>query len=157
MKRSAIIAAGTAVALAFAVLAGVSVAPSFAASGEHDRQQCFDPAWVRNFQTDSDHKVIIVSERNQAYELTLGGVCIGLDTSFRLGFRQRRGASQVCGPFDADVVWDDMGELKSCPITAMRHLTGDEAKPYVRPERGSGRDNDNRDRDDRTSDTRGSQ
>ncbi len=138
-RLSAALAMFVAAALGVVVVAAVSVAPTQAGSARpgsgvspgSDRDACFDPTFVRGFQTVNDHKVIITSDRNQAYEVELAGVCIGLDTSFQLGIRSRHGSMDVCGPFDADVVWEDMGRLQSCPISSVRHLTGDEAAPYV--------------------------
>ncbi|ESQ76332.1 hypothetical protein ABAC402_04335 [Asticcacaulis sp. AC402] len=133
--------------LALTAIAAVSV--SYAGSarpGDDSRQltrnrsQCFDPDFVRSYQTLNDHKVIVTSDRNEAFELTLGGVCIGLDTSFQIGIRSRHGFSDICGPFDGEIVWSDgLRGLQSCPITAMRHLEGEDAAPYVRGKRSDER------------------
>ncbi len=128
------------------IIAGIGIGGITAASamsgkpgGSHpsvtgDRDRCFDTTFISSFQTLSDNKVIIVSDRDQAYQLTLGGVCIGLDTSFMIGIRSRMGNDEVCGPFDADIVYNDMGgirEHQECPITDVRHLSPEEAAPYV--------------------------
>lgn len=112
---------------------GMSDQPDARTQAPRDRQQCFNPDFVRDFITVDDHKVIITTGRNQAYELTLGGVCSGLDTSLTIGIRTRFSGGDVCGPFDADVVFGGFGgdRLQSCPITKVRHLQGDEAEPYV--------------------------
>jgi len=143
MKSPALLAAALAVAAAVTTIAATSYAMSGRPSSSAprpggDRYQCFDPNQVRGFQTISDNKMIITSDWNQAYEIQLGGVCIGLDTSFMVGIRSRSGMD-VCGPFDADIIYNDMGGIRhvqSCPITSVRHLTGDEAAPYV-VQRGS--------------------
>ncbi len=99
-----------------------------------DRYRCFDPSMVRGFQTVDDHTLVVTSDWNQAYKLTLGGVCFGLDTTFAIGLKSRSGMMDVCGPFDADIIFrDDLGagRHQQCPIIAMKHLTGDEAAPYV--------------------------
>ena len=145
MKRSAVIATCAAIALGLGVVATISVVPSQAESARPDsgvkpggdRYACFDPNWVESFQTVSDNKVVVTSNFNQAYELQLAGACIGLDSTFRLGLRSRHGSMDVCGPFDADVVWEDGGRLQTCQVTSVRHLTGDEAAPYVAKPRDS--------------------
>jgi len=149
MKSPALLAAALAAAAAITTVAATSYAMSGRPSSSApkpagDRYQCFDPSNVRGFQSINDHKMVITTDWNQAYELELGGVCIGLDTSFMVGIRSRMGAMDVCGPFDADIVYNDMGGIRhvqSCPITAVRHLTGDEAAPYVvqRKSRSGGR------------------
>ena len=143
MKRSALIASGTALILGISAVAAVGVAPSFAASedGKRDRHACFDPNWVRGFQTTDSHTVIITSSQDQVYELKLGGVCIGLESSMQFGIRSRHGMSDVCGPMDADIVYDDLGRgQQSCPIMSVRHLQGEEAAPYTRTARSDKKD-----------------
>ncbi len=119
------LASGIGIATAMTGKPGDNVRPA------HDRDQCFDPNFIRGFQTPGHDRLIIISDRNEAYELELGGVCIGLDTSFAIGVRSRYGMSEVCGPFDADIIFRDMGEPRRCPVTSVRHLTGDEAAQYV--------------------------
>lgn len=98
-----------------------------------DRDRCFNPDFILDIDAVSDHKVVVTSGRNQAYELTLGGVCSGLDTSLTIGIRTRFSGSDICGPFEADIVYGGFGgdRLQACPITAVRHLPADEAEPYV--------------------------
>ncbi|EGF90270.1 hypothetical protein ABI_32860 [Asticcacaulis biprosthecium C19] len=135
--------------LGLAAISAVSV--SYAGSARPDgdsreltrsRSKCFDPDFVRSFDTVNNHKIVVTSDRNEAFELTLGGVCIGLDTSFQIGIRSRHGFSDICGPFDGDIVWSDgLRGLQSCPITDMRRLEGEEAAEYVRGGR-SGRNDE---------------
>ncbi|ESQ84557.1 hypothetical protein AEAC466_09400 [Asticcacaulis sp. AC466] len=99
-----------------------------------DPRACFDPAHVRSFNTINDHKMIIVSDWNEAYELELGGACMGIDTSMRIGIRSRGlGMADVCGPMDAEIFYSDLSgnRVQSCTVTSVHHLTGDEAAPYV--------------------------
>lgn len=151
--KSALLVAACAATLGLAAVSAISVSYAGSARPDDDgsrqltrnRSQCFDPDFVRSYQTVDDHKVIIVSDRNEAFELTLGGVCIGLDTSFQIGLRTRHGFSDICGPFDGEIVWSDgLRGLQSCPITGMRHLEGEEAAEYVRTRRS--------DRDERSDD-----
>lgn len=124
--------------MAIVVVAGVSAATlALAMSGRpsgdadlRDRHQCFDPKFLRGFQPAGDDKIVITSDENEAYELTLGGACLGLDSSFMIGVRSRTPMSDICGPFDADIVYNDFGPRR-CPIIAMRHLQGAEAEPYI--------------------------
>jgi hypothetical protein len=100
-----------------------------------DRYRCFNPTFMRGFQTPDDHTLIIESDDNQAYQLSLAGPCFGLEESFAVGVRSRMGANEVCDPFDADIVFRDptMGGRRECKVMTIRHLTGDEAAKYVTP------------------------
>ena len=100
-----------------------------------DRYRCFNPTFMRGFQTPDDHTLIIESDDNQAYELGLAGPCFGLEESFAVGVRSRMGAVQVCDPFDVDILFRDqtMGGRRECHVMTMRHLTGDEAAKYITP------------------------
>ncbi len=119
------------------VASAMSGRPSSNMHADSDRHQCFDSNFIDSFQTPDDHTLVIVSDDNQAYELKLGGVCMGLDTSFAIGVKARNGMSQICGPFDADIVYRDGFRHQECPVTSVRHLTGDEAAKYVRAPRHS--------------------
>jgi len=117
--------------------AEASAKPDSSKAGGYDRDKCFDPKFTDGFQTVNDHKVVITSDRDEPYELTVMGPCMGLDSTFALGLRTKHGAFDVCGPFDAEIVYRDMGELRTCQIASVRHLTGDEAAPYKRSRRGA--------------------
>ncbi len=97
------------------------------------RFKCFDPAMVRNFESVDDHTMVITTNWNDAFKLTLGPACIDLDTSAMVGIKSRTGFGDVCGPFDADIIYSDLGRERpqTCSITAVEHLTGDAAAPYV--------------------------
>ncbi len=138
MKTSALLVPLVIVGLGLGGI-GAATAMSGKPNGSHapvsgDRYRCFDSTFLRGFQTVSDNKLIVMSDQDQAYELTLGGVCIGVDTSFMIGIRPRMGSTEICGPFDADIVYNDMGSLRGhqeCPITDVRHLPPEEAAQYV--------------------------
>jgi hypothetical protein len=123
---------------AILVTAGVGAATfALAMSGRpsgdanlRDRHQCFDPKFLRGFQPAGNDRIVITSDENEAYELTLGGACLGLDASYMIGIQSRMAMSDICGPFDADIVYNDFGPRR-CPIIAMRHLQGAEAEPYI--------------------------
>ena len=139
MKKSTAIACLIAVGLGMVAVTGAALAmsagrPSGDVQPGRDRYACFDPAQVRSFDTVSDHKVIITSDRNEAYELTLTGMCFGLQNSFGIGIKSRMGGmSDICGPFDGEIVFRDQGNdrIERCSISDVRHLTGEEAAPYV--------------------------
>jgi hypothetical protein len=139
MKKSTTIACLIAVGLGTAAVTGAALAmsagrPSSDVQPGKDRYACFDPSQVRGFDTINDHKIIITSDRNEAYELTLSGVCFGLQTSFGIGIQSRMGGmSDICGPFDGEIVFRDQGtdRVERCSISQVRHLTGEEAAPYV--------------------------
>ncbi len=125
--------------LCVAAVGGASLAmtgkPSSDVKPGTDRYRCFDPTFTRGFQTPDDHTIIVESDDNQAYELSMAGPCFGLDNSFAIGIRSRTGMHEVCDPFDADIVFHDngFGERRECRVMSIRHLTGDEAAKYITP------------------------
>ncbi len=138
MKKSTCIAALFAAGLGVIAVTGVALAMSAGRPAPdnkpvRDPRACFDSSQVRSFQTEKDDKIIIISNWNEAYELTMTPACIGLDSSFRIGIKSRgAGLNDICGPFDGEIVYSDMGDrpLKTCPIQAVRHLTPEEAVAY---------------------------
>jgi len=147
MKKSTCIAVLFAAGLGSVVVGGIAVTGAALAMSAgrpapdnkpaRDPRACFDASQVQNFQTEKDNKIIIISNWNEAYELTMMPACIGLDSSFRIGIKSRvNGMNNICGPFDGEIVYSDMGDrpLKTCPIQAIRHLTPEEAVAYgIRP------------------------
>ncbi|HTM83145.1 DUF6491 family protein [Asticcacaulis sp.] len=142
MKKSTCIAALFAAGLGVIAVTGVALAMSAGRPAPdnkpaRDPRACFDSSQVRSFQTEKDDKIIIISNWNEAYELTMMPACIGLDSSFHIGIKSRgSGLNDICGPFDGEIVYSDMGDrpLKTCPIQAVRHLTPEEAVAYgVKP------------------------
>lgn len=138
MKPLSLITTAVMAVAAVATVAGTGLAMSPRPhSGDRPppaRPACFDPNFVQGFQPAGDNKIIVTESRNDMYELTLGGVCFGLDTTFAIGIRSRNGMSNVCGPFDADIVFRDMGGLdrrQACPITDVRKLTPDEVAKFT--------------------------
>ncbi|ESQ93933.1 DUF6491 family protein [Asticcacaulis benevestitus] len=139
MKKFTTIACLIAVGLGMVAVTGAALAmsagrPSSDVQLGKDRYACFDPAQVRSFDTVSDNKIIITSDRNEAYELSLTGICFGLQSSFGIGIQSRMGGmSDICGPFDGEIVFRDHGSdrIERCTISQVRHLTGEEAAPYV--------------------------
>jgi hypothetical protein len=137
MKKSTCVIALLAAGLGAWVVGSAALAsagrPATDNKPARDPRACFDSAQVRSFQTEKDDKMIIISNWNEAYELTLSPACIGLDSSFRIGIKSRgSGINDICGPFDGEIVYSDMGDrpLKTCPIQAVRHLTSAEAAVY---------------------------
>ncbi len=136
MNRQAITAVIGMAALGIVLVACASEATSGKPGAKPvDRYACFNPTFMRGFQTPNDNTLIIESDDNQAYELTMAGPCFGLEDSFAIGVRSRGGMSDVCDPFDADIVFRDQGfgQHRECRVMTLRHLTGDEAAKYVTP------------------------
>ncbi len=104
-----------------------------------DRYRCFSSTFVRNFETPSDDKLIILSDSNQAYELAMAGPCFGLDDSLAIGIRSRTGMSEICDPLDVDIIFHNnmLGGRGECRVMTMRHLTGDEAAKYITPRKAA--------------------
>ncbi len=112
------------------VASAMSGRPSEGVKPGHDPHACFDPTFVDGFQTPDD-RTMIVTEGREAYKLSLTGVCIGLDSSFMVGIRSRYPMSEVCGPFDAEILYRDGGRRQSCQITEVKHLSPEEAAEYT--------------------------
>lgn len=133
MKISALLTSGLIIA---AGLGGIGMAwaasnrPSGNVDPGRDRNACFDPDFIRGFQTPGDGKVIILANNNEAYELTVPA-CIGLEDSMFIGLKTRHGGD-VCRAFDADVVYESFGRRDVCRVSNVRHLQGEEAAEYVR-------------------------
>ena len=142
MKKSTCFAVLFATGLGVVAVTGAALAmsagrPSPDNKAARDPRACFDSSQVSSFQTESDGRVMIISNWNEVYELTMAPACIGLDSSFRIGIKSRgSGMNDICGPFDGEIVYSDMGDrpLRTCPIQAVRHLTPEEAVAYgVKP------------------------
>lgn len=135
MKISAVF---TAILVATAGLGAIGIASAASnRPGENvkpgrDRSACFDPSFIRGFQTPDNNTLVIISGRNEAYEVKLGGACIGLDNSMFIGVKARYGMNDICGPFDGDIIYEGIsGRREVCPITRVRHLEGEEAAEYI--------------------------
>ncbi len=138
MSKQGFVAIAAVAALALVVVGCASETATTTAGHDAkpmDRFRCFNPTFMRGFQTPDDHTVIIESDDNQAYELTMAGPCFGLQDSFAIGVRSRNGMSEVCDPLDADILFRDqtLGERRECRVAGMRHLVGDEAAKYITP------------------------
>jgi hypothetical protein len=112
------------------VASAMSGRPSSDVKPGRDPRACFDPTFVDGFQTPDDRTMIITSGR-EAYKLSLTGACIGLDTSFVVGIRSRYPMAEVCGPFDADIIYRDGDRHQTCQITAVKHLSPEEAAEFT--------------------------
>lgn len=137
MKISAFLVSGLTSGLIIAAgLGGIGMAwaasnrPSGNVDPGRDRNACFDPDFIRGFQTPGNGKVIILANNNEAYELTVPA-CIGLEDSMFIGLKTRHGGD-VCRAFDADVVYESFGRRDVCRVSDVRHLQGEEAAEYIR-------------------------
>ncbi len=137
MKRKGILAVATVSAAAVVLVAGAAWAMAGRPSGDVKpsamRDRCFNPTFLRGYQTPTDGKLIIETDDNQAFELTMAGPCFDLDTTFAIGIRSRSGMNEVCDPFDADIVFrgDGFDPHRVCHVASIRHLQGDEAAKYI--------------------------
>jgi hypothetical protein len=92
---------------------------------------CFFINDVRDYQTIKDDALIIEARRGQFFKLELSGGCFGIDSALEIGLKGRSGFNRVCGAFDAEVVYRDIGSrhgLARCAITDITAITQDEAK-----------------------------
>jgi hypothetical protein len=142
MKRQAMTAMLGVAALAAILVACASEATNGTSGGDAkpvDRYRCFNPTFLRGFETPSNDRLIIESDNNQAYELAMAGPCFGLDDSLAIGIRSHTGMGEICDPLDADIIFHDnaMGGRRECRVMTMRHLSGDEAAKYVTPRKAA--------------------
>lgn len=95
-------------------------------------ESCFYADNIERFYTEDDDSMMVTDYRGRSFRLDLTGACFGIDTALKLAIRTK-GSRQVCGPFDADVVYSDDtsgGRLRSCMIRNVTALSKEEADAY---------------------------
>jgi hypothetical protein len=110
---------------AAALLAGVLAAGAAAAAG--GGRDCFLQRNINGFSAANDRTVYIRVGVREIWRLDLMMNCSGL--TFRNGFALQGSPTGpwICHPLDATVIVRQGGITQRCPVTAMHHLTADEA------------------------------
>lgn len=90
--------------------------------------QCFRTNDIRGFDNDDRRKLIVETYSGDFYELGLMAGCMDIDHAMKLGFRGRNGSDRVCGGFDAEILYRELGSgrLSRCQVTNVRPFTHEE-------------------------------
>jgi hypothetical protein len=124
-------ALSTLIAVAAAVLASTAHAqpPQSKLKAPKPQRACFYARSVTNFAAADDRNLYIRVGARDVYHLSMFGNCFDLSWVHSLGLKSR-GGNFICegGNVSVDVVTRDAGPgVQSCPVTAIRRLTADEA------------------------------
>ena len=113
---------------AAAGLLALTAAGVASAQGAHRASsQCFLSRNVENFSAPDNRTVFIRVGVNEIWRLSLMNDCLDLPFRQNLGFESAGGDPWICSPIQATVVTRAGGIPHRCPVSAMRHLTPDEA------------------------------
>jgi hypothetical protein len=113
---------------AFNVLAAAAVASTLlAGAASAAGTDCFLQRSVNGFSAADDRTVYIRVGVKEIWRLDLMTSCTGL--TFRNGFGLQGSPTGpwICHPLDATVIIRNTGITQRCPVTAIHHLTPDEA------------------------------
>jgi hypothetical protein len=124
-------ALSTLIAVAAAVLASTAHAqpPQSKLKAPKPQRACFYARSVTNFAAADDRNLYIRVGARDVYHLSMFGNCFDLSWVHSLGLKSR-GGNFICegGNISVDVVTRDAAPgVQSCPVTAIRRLTADEA------------------------------
>ncbi|MDC7694874.1 DUF6491 family protein [Asticcacaulis sp. DXS10W] len=100
-----------------------------APKAQKDMRKCFRSEDIDRFNPIDSRTMVIETYGHQHYRLELSGACMGIEDAFRIGVRTRGGSIQVCGGFDAEILYSEpgSGRLTRCNITDVKPITKDEA------------------------------
>lgn len=99
------------------------------APAQKEMRKCFRSDDVDRFNPIDSRTMIVETYGRKHYRLELSGACMGIEDAFRIGIRTRAGALNVCGGFDAEILYSDPGSarLTRCQITDVKPITKEEA------------------------------
>jgi hypothetical protein len=111
----------------FKVLAMASIAVSLASAAAAAGSDCFLQRNISNFSAPDDRTVYVRVGVKDIWRLDLMTSCTGL--TFRNSFALQGSPTGpwICHPLDATVIIRNTGITQRCPVTAIHHLTPDEA------------------------------
>lgn len=100
-----------------------------ATPAQKEMRKCFRSDDIDRFNPVDSRTMIVETYGHQNYKLELSGACMGIEDAFRIGIRTRAGAINVCGGFDAEVLYSEpgSGRLARCHITDVKAITKAEA------------------------------
>ena len=120
-----------ALALALPLLAGCTPPPGAAPPGAppqaaaDGRRQCFYASTVSGYrEAESDEALYLRAGVRDIYRLDFLGSCPGVEWSMgRIGLQQRGGGGTICDGMDVDVLIENTGFPRRCPVRDVRRLT----------------------------------
>ncbi|MFT3997692.1 MAG: DUF6491 family protein [Asticcacaulis sp.] len=126
-----------AAAIGAAGLAGLSLLPAQARSAAEDSKpaaksnpnRCFRSDDIDRFNPVDTRTMVIETYAHQHYKLTLAGGCMGIEDALRIGVKTRGGTSYICGSFDADILYNELGSggLGKCAVIEVTPIDKAEA------------------------------
>lgn len=106
-------------------LAGCAAAgpPPSRPTAEAGPRQCFSRSLVHSYKAVGEEAVMLRVAANEIWRLDFQGACPNIGFAFgRIGLEQRIGG-QVCRGYNVDVVFDDRGFPRRCPVRTVRRLS----------------------------------
>lgn len=96
---------------------------------QKEMRKCFRSDDIDRFNPVDSRTMVIETYGRQHYKLQLSGACMGIEDAFRIGVKTRAGSSNICGGFDAEILYSDSGSgrLAKCNITDVTPITKEEA------------------------------
>lgn len=96
---------------------------------QKEMRKCFRSDDIDRFNPVDSRTMVIETYNRQHYKLQLSGACMGIEDAFRIGVKTRAGSSNICGGFDAEILYSDSGSgrLAKCNITDVTPITKEEA------------------------------
>jgi len=86
-------------------------------------RQCFAPSEVRSYQNLDEEALLLRARANEIWRLDFQDACPKLRFNLAgVGLRQSVGG-RICGGQEFDVVFNDAGVPRSCPVKQARRLT----------------------------------
>ncbi|UDF04962.1 DUF6491 family protein [Asticcacaulis sp. AND118] len=103
--------------------------PEVQTPAQKEMRKCFRSDDIDRFNPVDSRTMIIETYNRQHYKLELSGACMGIEDAFRIGVKTRAGSINICGGFDAEILYSDSGSgrLAKCNITQVTPITQEEA------------------------------
>lgn len=110
--------------------------PTAAAPQASAARQCFFASNVNSYREAGDEAVHLRVGANQVWRMEFAGSCPDVRWSFgRIALQQRGGGGSICGGMDVDVLTDDAGFPRRCPVRSVRRLTDAEVAALPQEQR----------------------
>jgi hypothetical protein len=98
--------------------------PDPGAAAVRGPRQCFYAQNVTSYREAGDDAVHLRVGVKQIWRMEFAGSCPDVRWSFaRIGLQQRGSGGSICGGFDVDVITDDLGFPRRCPVRTVRRLS----------------------------------
>lgn len=103
---------------------GSSLAQAQAQAPAPAPRQCFFAGNVNSYREAGPEAVNLRVGASQVWRLELFGNCPDIRWSFgRIALQQRGGGSSICGGMQVDVLTNDAGRVRRCPVRTVRRLS----------------------------------